>query len=396
LRVFFDCGTWNCREDRIRQEIGWVTWVREPQDGDVYLLVTGQRAGSGGFQYTFDFEGRNELAEAQDRIVFTSNPTDVEEEVVAGLIQTVSAGLVRYAALTGRLGDLRIEGLGAADREDGARPAQVPATDPWDFWVFYAQLEAEVDREDREEQDQYQFNFSANRTTDAWKIDLGARIDYSRREVTFDEGEEPFVDERDNWSAQALVVKSLSPHWSVGFFTEAGKSVRFNQDFGYEFAPAVEWNYFPWDESTRRRFVALYTLGLEYLDYEKVTIFEVTEETLFQHRLDVSFRLQESWGEARFGIEGRQYLEYLDEYSVELRGQASYRLIRGLGLDVGINYEVIRDQRFLSGEGLSPEEILISRRELATGSRFGIEVGISYRFGSIFNTVVNQRFLSFD
>ena len=79
-----------------------------------------------------------------------------------------------------------------------------------------------------------------------------------------------------------------------------------------------------------------------------------------------------------------------------MRGDGSYRLIRGLGLDIGVNYEVIRDQRFLSGEGLSPEEILISRRELGTGSRFGLEVGISYRFGSIFNTIVNQRFLSFD
>ena len=61
-----------------------------------------------------------------------------------------------------------------------------------------------------------------------------------------------------------------------------------------------------------------------------------------------------------------------------------------------VEYEIIRDQRFLSGEGLSAEEILTSRRALATGSRLQMEIGISYRFGSIFNTVVNQRFLSFD
>ncbi|MEJ2541901.1 MAG: hypothetical protein P8188_18360, partial [Gemmatimonadota bacterium] len=136
--------------------------------------------------------------------------------------------------------------------------------------------------------------FSANRTTEAWKIDLGGRFDYSRREVEFEEGEDPFVDEREDWSAEALVVKSLGPHWSVGFFTEAGKSVRFNRDFGFEFSPAVEWNYFPWQESTRRRFVVLYTLGLNYLDYEEETLFEKTEETLVQHRVDVAFRLQDS------------------------------------------------------------------------------------------------------
>jgi hypothetical protein len=395
LRVFFDCGTWNCREDRIRQEIEWVTWVREPQDGDVYLLVTGQRAGSGGFQYTFDFEGRGDLEAAQDRLVFTSNPTDVEEEIIAGLIQTVSAGLVRYVALSGRPGDVRIEGVAMGDLAAN-QEAQVPESDPWNFWVFNTQLEAQIDREDRERQDRYEVNFSANRTTDAWKIDIGGRFDYRRREVEFEEGEPPFVDEREDWNVGTLVVKSLGDHWSTGFYAEAGKSVRFNRDFGYEISPAVEWNYFPWDESTRRRFVILYTAGVLFRDYEEVTIFDKTEETLLQHRLDLSFRLQESWGEARFGVEGRQYLQYLDEFSIELRGDGSYRLIRGLGLDIGVNYEVIRDQRFLSGEGLSPEEILISRRELGTGSRFGLEVGISYRFGSIFNTIVNQRFLSFD
>ncbi|MEJ2541634.1 MAG: hypothetical protein P8188_17000, partial [Gemmatimonadota bacterium] len=72
LRVFLDCATWNCREDRFRQEITWVTWVREPQDADVNILLTGQRAGSGGFQYTFDYEGRGEIEAARDRLTFTS------------------------------------------------------------------------------------------------------------------------------------------------------------------------------------------------------------------------------------------------------------------------------------------------------------------------------------
>ncbi len=393
MRVFLDCATWGCREDRFRQDITWVTWVREPQDAEVYILLTGEQAGSGGRRYTFDFEGRGELLGTVDRYLFTSNPTDVEEETVQGLIRTLSAGLVRYAALTGRLEQVRIQGVPLDELEVQREANQQPRDDPWNFWVFSARFNAELQREDREDQDEFQVNLSANRTTDDWKIDLGARFDYRRREVRFDEEEPPFIDEREDWRVDALVVRSLSPHWSAGFISDVGKSVRFNEDFAFEVSPAIEWNYFPWQESTRRRLVANYSIGVKYVEYEETpTIYDKSEETLLRHRLDIAYRQQESWGQANLGAELRQYLQYADQYSVELQANLEYRLIRGLGLDVGVGYEVIRDQRFLSAEGLTPEEILISRRELETGSRFSFEVGINYRFGSIFNTVVNQRF----
>ena len=393
MRVFLDCATWGCRADRFRQDITWVTWVREPQDAEVYILLTGEQAGSGGRRYTFDFEGREALAGTVDRYTFTSNPTDVDEETVQGLIRTISAGLVRYAALTGRLEQVRIEGVPVDQLQAAREVNQQPQDDPWNFWVFSARVNAEVQREDREKQDEFEFNLSANRTTDDWKIDMDARFDYSRREVTFDDDEDPFIDEREDWSVDALVVRSLSPHWSAGFTSDVGKSVRFNETFAVEISPAVEWNYFPWQESTRRRFVANYSIGVKYVEYEETpTIYDKTEETLLRHRLDIAYRQQESWGQANLGAELQQYLQYADQYSIELQANLEYRLIRGLSLDLGAGYEVIRDQRFLSAEGLTPEEILISRRELETGSRFSFEVGINYRFGSIFNTVVNQRF----
>ena len=41
-------------------------------------------------------------------------------------------------------------------------------------------------------------------------------------------------------------------------------------------------------------------------------------------------------------------------------------------------------------------EVLLRQRELATGYRFFVSGGISYRFGSIFNNVVNPRFTGTD
>ncbi|MDT8339885.1 MAG: hypothetical protein RQ751_00095 [Longimicrobiales bacterium] len=390
LRVFLDCQTFNCRADRFRQEITWVVWVREPQDAQVHILMTGQSAGSGGFQYSLDFQGRGALAEARDRFRFTSSATDVEEEVVAGLRRVLSLGLVRYAALAGLGGTVEVTGVPAADRTGGEREV-APEDDPWNFWVFSIRADAEIEREDRETQDEFGLDVTANRTTDLWKLDVRGSLDIFRREVNFEDGG-GFVDERNDWETSLLLVRSLSPHWSVGFLTAAGSSTRFNRDFAVEFAPAVEWNFFPWQESTRRRFVVLYTLGVDYLDYEEVTVFQKMEETLLAQRLDVQVRVQEPWGSARVGAEGRHLLQHSDQFRVELSGRLDYRLVRGLSLSLGANYEVIRDQRFLSGAGLSPEEILTSRRALATGSRTSFEVGLSYRFGSIFNNIVNARF----
>ena len=390
LRVFLDCATWRCREDRFRQDISWVDWVREPQDAQVYIIMTGQGAGSGGFQYVFDFEGRGALADLVDRYLYTSSGTDVEEEVVAGLTRTLSLGLVRFMAAAGFSDLITVTGAEVAQLTERELQEEED-DDPWNYWVFSLGGSAELEREDRETRDQFRFNVSANRTTDLWKIDLGGYFNYNRREVEFDNGGS-FVDERDDWGARGLVVRSLSSHWSVGVLMNTGSSTRFNRDFALEISPAVEWNYFPWQESSRRRLVVLYTIGYDFLDYEEETIYNKLKETLFQQRLDVQFRIQEAWGNARIGAEARQYLQHPEQYQVQLSGNIDYRLIRGFGVNFGVNYDIIRDQRYLSGAGLSPEEILTSRRALATGSRLSFDIGLSYRFGSIFNNIVNARF----
>jgi hypothetical protein len=52
----------------------------------------------------------------------------------------------------------------------------------------------------------------------------------------------------------------------------------------------------------------------------------------------------------------------------------------------------VRNQIALARGALTQEEILLRQRELATDYRYFVSGGISYRFGSIFNNVVNTRF----
>ena len=64
LKVFIDCDF--CDIDYIREEINYVNYVRDPKEAQVHVLITSQRTGSGGREYTLSFIGRFEF-------VYTSN-----------------------------------------------------------------------------------------------------------------------------------------------------------------------------------------------------------------------------------------------------------------------------------------------------------------------------------
>ena len=51
----------------------------------------------------------------------------------------------------------------------------------------------------------------------------------------------------------------------------------------------------------------------------------------------------------------------------------------------------IKDQLYLPQEDLTPEEVLLRVRSRQTDFRYSLNAGISFRFGSKFNNVVNPR-----
>ena len=64
---------------------------------------------------------------------------------------------------------------------------------------------------------------------------------------------------------------------------------------------------------------------------------------------------------------------------------------RGFSLSIGAGATFLRDQIAIVKE-LDPDDVLQELRELQTDFRYELRVGLSYSFGSIFNSVVNPRF----
>lgn len=383
LRVFLDCE--RCDFDHLRREVTFVDYVRQPADAQVHVLVTSQETGGGGDEFTLYFIGQREFAARSDTLRFQTRQDWTEDEERDALTRTFTLGLVPFAARTGVAQNLSIE----YDAAEGAMRA-LPVDDPWNLWVFRVGVGMELEGEERQTSAAFDGSVSGSRTTEQLKVDISVRGDFEREEIERSDSTILTIDRRDI-DAEGLVVFSLGRHWSTGVFAAARSSTRQNQDMSFEFAPAIEYNLYPYEESTRRQILFTYTIGPVYYDYDEETLYHQLSETLVQQRLDISAGFQQPWGEIDASLEGSSYLHDPDLHRIDLFSRVEVRLFRGLSLDIEANVARIKDQIYIPAGDLTDEEIFLELLELGTDWEYGLEVGFSYSFGSLFNNVVNPR-----
>ncbi|KPK06714.1 MAG: hypothetical protein AMS20_04135 [Gemmatimonas sp. SG8_28] len=135
-----------------------------------------------------------------------------------------------------------------------------------------------------------------------------------------------------------------------------------------------------------------YIVGVTAYNWADSTIYDQTSEVHPAHALEVEVGVQQPWGTIRGSLDAFQYLHDLSKHSVSVGGELGVRVVRGLEFEIGGYFSRIKDQIYLSKEGLTPEEVLLQQRERGTDYRVGLELGLSFRFGSKFNNVVNPRF----
>jgi hypothetical protein len=129
-----------------------------------------------------------------------------------------------------------------------------------------------------------------------------------------------------------------------------------------------------------------------YNQYADTTIFNKTEEYLTQQRLGISARIIKKWGSVNTSVTASNYLHDFNLNRLTIYTNIRWRIFKGLSFNVSGNIEFIRDQINLPKEGASYEEVLLSQKVLATNYSYWANVGISYTFGSIYNSIVNPRF----
>jgi hypothetical protein len=391
--VFLDCHSRLCDFDHFRREISFVNWVRDRQDADVHVLITQQGTAAGGSRFTLSLIGLRAMAARQDTVFYVTNVDDTYEEERAGLTSAVALGLVPYVWHTRAFQRLSLAYAAPADTTRSLLTESVD--DPWDYWVFRIGLRGSMEGESQERFLSGNTSVSADRTTEALKIELGVRASGSRSEFdVVDEAEgldTTYVSTRTAYSFDGLAVWSLGPHWSAGVMAELDRNSTLNWDLAIQGGPAVEYNIFPWDESTWRRLTLRYVIGISAYNYTEETIYDQLAEVRPAHTLEVDIGVQQPWGSIRGSLDAFQYLHDLTKHSVSVGGGVNLRVFRGLDFSIGGSVARIKDQLYLSKAGLTTEEILLRQQQRGTEFRFGMDLGLSYRFGSKFNNVVNPR-----
>lgn len=384
LRLFLDCN--ECDTEYLRQTVLFVDYVRDRAVADVHLLVTTQGTGGGGMEWTLKFIGIGRFAGQDRTLVFTTPQDATDDDRRKEFARVFRLGAVGYAADT-----LAAPKLDVTYTAPAAGAGAAPTPDPWNYWVFSINGGGNANGEKTSQSRSFRVSFSASRVTAEWKINIqGGRSD-SRSNFEVEDAE-TIVSRQHSWNVNALVVKSLGPKWSFGAEAEASHSSFSNTDRLFGLAPGIEYDFFPYAESSRRSLTILYKIGARRFDYRELTVFDQVGETVPLHSLNVSLGLRQPWGSIGASASAVQHLNHTDRYRMSVFGSTDVRLFRGFSFNLFGEYSKINDLIGLPKGEASTEEILLRIRQFDTSYSYFFHFGISYSFGSIFNSVVNPRY----
>ena len=384
--IYLDCRDFPCEPNYYRTEINFVDYVRERSAADVHVLITREQTGGGGASYALAFYGQNQFEGVSDTLPLTTAQGATDFETRQALARTIKLGLARYLARTG--GGARAT-LVLAPVAAG-RTASRDRRDAWNAWVFRIGASANTSRERNSAHNNLNGGLSANRITQNWKTNL--RVDEYYSDQGFDIDGERVTSVRRDFGGSALQVRSLNDHWSAGLRSSASTSTYLNQRLALNLAPAVEYDLYPYQESTRRQLRVQYNAGVKHFEYNDTTVYFRIEETRPFESMSLAFEQKQTWGSVDARVNGYHFLDDLGKSRLTFSGGANLRIAPGLSVSLSGNYSIIHDQLYLPKGDLSSQDVLLQQSQLATGYRAYLYGGISYTFGSMFNDVVNPRF----
>ncbi len=387
LRVFLDCASGGCDRNFIVNENPYAIWTQDRLDADIHLLITRQGTGAGGSSYTLQFIAQRRLTPGVDTLTANVPPNSSDDMRRRTLLRAINLGLAADAA---RFAGPELFTVAYAAPELEADAAESVLQDRWNLWVYRLRANGNGSSESRSSDYRISGSFSASRVTEEWKLSFNVDNEYRSRSFTLSDGTDRTFALRSG-DVNARVVKSLTDHWSVGSRFNAGLSEFRNQDAFSALDLSAEYNVFPWREATNRQLVAIVALGGRYYDYNEVTLFEQTDELRPIARAIIAGESRQTWGSLDGSVRYSQFLHDMERYNISFFARSEFRLSRGLSLDLSASAAKVQDQLYLPRGDASDDEVLTQQRALATAFRLSASVGISFTFGSIYNTIVNPR-----
>lgn len=382
IRVFLDAPWFDMAY--VRQQITYINYVNDRMDADLHVIVTRKATGSGGMQYTIELIGQYSLAHRKDEISFYTYPHETTDEIRKKFIQNLSLGLIPFLINTPYKDRLSIA------YQPSDNPAKDAPEDQWNGWVFYLGLNGWLSFQETYQNTNIWSNLNISQIQDRWKHQFWFSNNYNESYYKFDDRDYRNITR--SWGAHNRSVLAVNDHWSLGEMSGASSSTYSNLKLNLYLQPAIEYNLYPYKQSNDRRFGFTYGIGPRYNAYIDTTLYDRITELYLKHSLDVKYYLIKTWGNVSASAGYSSLLPDLSKYRVSGNFNLSLRIVKGLSYNLSGGASFIRDQIGLPKRGATEEEILLQKKALKSNYNSYLNFGLSYRFGSMYNNIVNPRF----
>jgi len=380
IKVFLSC---NCDDSYIKQNTLLLDYVRDRTLSDIEVFVFDISNASGGRNFTFEYNGKNDFQNKENKIStdITQNLTFNEAREV--LLKTYKMGMVHFLQNTVFQNQVDVS------FNDQMDIPQEMSFDQWKNWVFEISGSFNFENEESINEEEYNMGFDIDRVTEMWRVRSYFR---QRRAVKFYSGdEEDYTSERNSTYFSGSLVKSISDHFSTGIFGTYQNDTFSNYKSFFNFSPALEYNFIPYNEVLTREVTLAYKLGYNFYEYLEETLYGFLDQKMFNQSLTLNLRFREKWGSIYSYMVASQFLDQPDQNRLTLNNNINLRIVRGLSLRISGSFQLIRDQINLPKGEASIEDLLLRQRQISTNYQNRISMGLSYTFGSIFNNIVNTR-----
>lgn len=387
IKVYITCGY--CYEDFIKTQVTWAYFVQDQFVADVNVRINALQTGSGGQQYQFIFQGLKRLAQLSDTITFDVSSIQTENEIRQEVLHHLELGLVRYSLYLDRHDVLKVASSDSSDRKEMGQGAN-PQEDPFNAWVFNLSANGYSSGQEITQSYNWGTRASASQIKETHKIRLSVnynkninRYKYMGSDLTYRLG---------SLNCNALFTKSISDHWSWGTYHYYVQSDYDNYKSAINSNLAVEYNLFPYKDSQTKQLTFSTYLGGAYNIYKQTTLYLKDKEFRPTGSANVQANFNQDWGSVSIGLSHQALLDDWKKNNTSLNMYVDARIYKGLSISLYSYIALIRNQINLPLNDASIDEVLLQQQVLATNYSFYSSVSLNYRFGSIYNNVVNTRF----
>ena len=377
LKVYLDC---RCDDNYIKQKTSFLEYVRDQDLADIEIIIRDIRTPTGTRSFEIQIDGNNEFKKISSSALVSGFVTDTSGTLRDKLLNKLKLSLIPFLDKAKYVINIDINSNFDED---------IINDDKWKNWVFELSGSYNNDKEESRKTNRYEIEFEIDKLTEDWRI--GMEISRNESNRKFISNDDVYISNRKTTSFRGRVIRSISDHFSAGIFLGAYQNTYENIDFNRYLEPALEYSFYPYKDVLSKEITLAYRIGTGKRNYIEKTIYGYETQKLTSQKLSLNIRYRQKWGNISSYLNATQFLNDGTKKRLSLRSDLDIRVFEGLAVRFSGNINLIREQYSLAAGTTSIEELLLQQRQIATDYKTNFSIGLSYTFGSMYNSIINTR-----